>query len=50
MASELSTAAKSLSNKLTDTKNRLSEKEAIAETDSVAAVAVSINFFNYTLA
>jgi len=41
MASVLSTAAKSLSYKLTDTKNMLDQKEAIAEKDSGSALSVN---------
>ena len=41
MATELSSAAKSLTAKLADTKDRLDDKEKIAATDSVSALAVS---------
>jgi len=40
MASELSSAAKSLSVKLTDTKDRLAQKEQVATSDSESALLV----------
>jgi hypothetical protein len=44
MASELSSAAKSLTVKLSDTKDRLTQKEQVADTDSESALLV-LNFF-----
>lgn len=40
MASELSSAAKSLTVKLSDTKDRLTQKEQVAKTDSDSALLV----------
>jgi hypothetical protein len=46
MASELSSAAKSLTVKLADTKDRLTQKEKVAETDSESALTVNIKSFS----